>query len=158
MMESALFPIADAFQMHLTLKGGKVDGQDRRTLPVGPWKLSTWNTVFDDVLDDHRAAVLVKIRKSLYAYVVCYVTTPGSSPKLWMVLFDGKEAGISMNSASQYGEGDVHKTLAKIGRAAKQTLVFKNDQWVKCELSDLDPGVGVESAGGLVAGTAEQQD
>lgn len=158
-MSTSLYHIADTFNATLTWKDDLPNLYDPCRAFIGPWKSRFWMWGHFDVYKENESAVLVKFRKSLWAYVVTWTPNIGSSPELFMVLFDGTQADIHTNEIAEWGCKSVPETLKKIGPAAKQVLRFNGTKWEESNAGYLDQRLRAKNLGRPVPSTEgkEQQ-
>ena len=137
--DQLLFAIADALDLTLysTHHGTSVDGSRVKTIHMGPWEGKLHCYAKSDFINEDSVGVLVKIRKNLWAYVLCFETNSGMGRGMHLYMFDGKAAGAKTGDLPGFCTGSWQKTWAKIEPHVKATFHWRDERW-EPHVSSLD--------------------
>lgn len=129
--EALLFPLSDALQLPLYLVNGRFHAHKEQTMKAGPWVIKSEVTAQTDELGTSRVSVVTRIRKSLWAYMIC----DDQGQRLRCVLFDGDRVNLRSKDLAVFCTGDTIKTLDKIKGAVVGSLEFKDEKWSDFDVS-----------------------
>lgn len=129
--EALLFPLSDALQLPLYFVEGRFRAHKEQTLKAGPWVLKSEVMAQSDELGTSRVSIVSRIRKSLWAYMIC----DDKGQRLRCVLFDGDRVGLRSKELTAFCTGDTVKTLEKIKGAVVGSLEFKDEKWSEFDVS-----------------------
>lgn len=130
--EALLFPLADAVQMPLYLLEGKFRAHKEQSLKIGPWTLKSESVGRTDELGATRATLVVRIRKSLWAYFIC----DQQGQRLRCVMFDGDRAGLKSKDVDAFCTGKMEQTFGRMSPAAVVAgFEFKDEKWSDFDVS-----------------------
>lgn len=134
-MDSLMFNVADTLDLtlYMNAEGKSAEGSTVKKIAVGPWKGKTHVYAQTDVVSNDTVAVLVKIRKSLWAYVVSYKPRVGGVSRLVMIPFDGKKAGAKTGNLKAFCTGDLGKTMAKVSPFIGAAFEHKMSKWSRVD-------------------------
>ena len=100
-------------------------------MKAGPWVIKSEVTAQTDELGTSRVSVVTRIRKSLWAYMIC----DDQGQRLRCVLFDGDRVNLRSKDLAGFCTGDTIKTLDKIKGAVVGSLEFKDEKWSEFDVS-----------------------
>jgi hypothetical protein len=130
--EALLFPLADSVQMPLYLLEGKFRAHKEQSFKIGPWTLKSESVGRTDELGATRATLVVRIRKSLWVYLIC----DQQGQRLRCVMFDGDRAGLKSKDVDTFCTGKMEKTLGSMPIAAVVAgFEFKDEKWIDFDVS-----------------------
>lgn len=129
--EALLFPLSDALQLPLYFVEGRFRAHKEQTLKAGPWVLKSEVMASTDELGVHRVSIVSRIRKSLWAYMIC----DQQGQRLRCVLFDGDRVNLRSKDLATFCTGDTVKTLDKIKGAIVGSVEFKDEKWSDFDVS-----------------------
>lgn len=122
-----LYSVADVFQTSLrestTYKWWIGTGSVRTTL--GPWDITVAPTVWSDEISETAVSAIAKLKGDVWAYLVVYPGDKGMA----MVLFNGREAGVSRDSVATFCTGSYSTVLKKIQPHAVATFKYEGKTW-----------------------------
>lgn len=144
MSDALLYPISDALNISLYHHAGRkqMRGGITRNIAIGPWTLSFPLAVDTDVDDEKYTSVFLKIRKSLWGYIIS-----GPNKQLFWLMFDGKSAGIKTGHSHEFMSGDLRLTLTRLKAHAKCLFQYDHlkDQWNDVDLTIIYPPAKIDS-------------
>ncbi len=122
-----IYAIADTVGIRLGRDvHGRLRGHKNMDLLLGPWTLNTDVLVEHDFQNAQAAAVWLKLRKHLWAYVLC------KDKQLYLVLFDASVVKLVTADIHLFATGKLTESLAKIEVGAVASFLFV-DQWTACD-------------------------
>jgi hypothetical protein len=90
---------------------------------LGPWSVTMPNSAWSDEIDPEGCSMFVKMKGELWGYVM------HETGKLRMVLFNGKDAGISRNIAATFGSRVIATTMTNLEPFVVAWFVFDVNEW-----------------------------
>lgn len=147
--DALLFSVADMLDLTLYMNAAatSAEGSMVKQVSMGPWKGKAHVYVQTDFIEAKAVGVLVKVRKSLWMYVVSFHPKSGGGARLVAYFFDGKKAGAKTGNLKDFCPGSYGKMMVKIKPHVGAVYEFTLQSWSRIDAANLDGEIEQQSTG-----------